>query len=104
MKSRVWRRTRNELAAPACGKLAGWQLLSENDYPGCLGDQLVVEHGNQYFDLMHTPGALGVRKTKMMMMVLVELLLLLAAPRLDGDEKRGEGGAPHLGLRSRWHG
>ena len=68
--------------------------------PAFLGVQSDKEYEHCYWDLVDTPGALGVRKTNLMMMM-VELLqvdgLLSAAPRRDGDEKRGEGGAPHLG-------
>ena len=83
--------------------------------PAFLGVQSDKEYEHCYWDLVDTPGVLGVRKAKsmsedlVMMIVMVLQLpqvdgLLLAAPQLDVDEKRGEGGAPHLGLRSHWHG
>ena len=59
-----------------------------------LGAELDEKHCDRYWDLVDTPGALGVRNAKWVMMV---VSILVAASRLDGDEKRGEGGAPHLG-------
>ena len=106
MRLKVWRKTRIELVEPAFGKLAGRQpqrlLAAKDDVPAFLGVQLAEDHDDQYWDLMHTPGALGLRKAKWMMMMMAKLPL--AASRLDGDEKRGEGSAPHLGWRPFWHG
>ena len=96
MTSRVWRRIRIELAGPSWRKLAAPELLAVNGYPVPLGGQLVGEDDDQYFDLVGTPGALGVRNTTMMMLMMVELQLAAALLDVD-DEKRGEGGAPHLG-------
>ena len=93
MKSRVWKRIQIGLVGPSCRKLAGQELLAVNGYAVPLGGQLVGEDGDdQYFDLVDTPVALGVRNAKLMMVD-----LQLAVARLDVDEKRGEGGAPHLG-------
>ena len=99
----VWRRIQNELVEPAFWKLAGRPLehLLAANVPAFLGVQLDTKLVDQYLDLLDTPDALGVRNANWMMMV---VKLLVAASRLDGDEKRGEGGAPHLGLRSLWHG
>ena len=70
MKSRVWRRIQIGLVGPSCRKLAvaGPELLAVNGYAVPLGGQLVGEDDDdQYFDLVDTPGALGVRNAKMMM-------------------------------------
>ena len=68
MTSRVWRRIRIELAGPSWRKLAAPELLAVNGYPVPLGGQLVGEDDDdQYFDLVDTPGALGVRNAKVMM-------------------------------------
>ena len=77
-----WGVGRTWLAAK-CDCVSGFLVAGLAKKKGC----------NQWNHLVKTPGALGARKTKLMMMV----KLLSAASRLDGDEKRGEGGAPHLG-------
>ena len=103
MRSTVWRKIRIELVEPASGKLAARppQHFLAAKMPALLGVQLDEHHGNQYWDLLDTPGALGVRNANWMMMI---VKIHVVATRLDGDEKRGVGGAPHLGLRPFWHG
>ena len=78
-------------------------LAVKDDVSGFLGVQLDMEQEHQHWDLVNTPGALGVHKANPMVDGLVMMVqlsqvagLLLAAFRLDGVDKRGEGGAPHL--------
>ena len=47
-----------------------------------------------------TPGVLGVRFANWMVLVKIRM----AAAQLNGDKKRGEGEAPHLGSGPFWHG
>ena len=79
MMLKVWRKTRIELVEPACGKLAGRQprhlLAAKDDVPAFLGVQLAEDHDDQYWDLVNAPGALGLRRAKWMMMMMVKLLL-----------------------------